>query len=101
VDSCEPCRATPKDTVKIMWYYAHLRLPYQDDPDYRDSIVAAIRSVLSDAPIDITLLGNGYRRVEVDTDEAGARVLGERLDQFTMFRPSVDRGMLAGERVIV
>lgn len=86
-----------------MWYYSDLQLPYGADEDYRNSILAALRGVLGvGVQVDFTMLlleGYGHKRVEFDTDEAGARAVGQ-LPQFTMVRPVCDRGMMVGERTI-
>jgi hypothetical protein len=76
---------------------SNLRLPFQNDQDYQDGLIAAIRSILPNVSIDVTLLRD-YGQIGVDTDENGICALGQL---FTGFHPVVDRMMGSTSRIII
>lgn len=83
-----------------MWIRFETRMPYQQDPDFRDSLVFGIKSRLGNVPVDITLFDD-YGTMEVDvTSLEEAHQLYE-LPQVGLIYSSGDREMLCSPRTIV
>lgn len=82
-----------------MWFRATGRLPYHEDPDYRDSVVASIKRCMGPVPVDVTLFPvYGIFEVCVETLEAAEALA--RLPLVGRVHSAVDREMLCGVRVI-
>ncbi len=83
-----------------MWFTMEARVPYHGDPDYRGSVVNSIKVRFGDVPVDVTIFESwGRLEVELESVEDGYN-LG-RLPLVGFVRPSVDRGILSGPRVVV
>lgn len=83
-----------------MWYTLSIDLPYSGDPDYRDTVIAAVKKATNGAPVDITKFDGTYSSLEVYT----TKELAERLTDLNLIREvrhSIDREMLCGPRTVV
>lgn len=83
-----------------MWFRATGRLPYHEDADFRDSVVASIKRDIGPVPVDVTLFPvYGIFEVQVATSEE-AEALAQ-LPLVGQVRPAIDREMLCGPRTVV
>lgn len=83
-----------------MWFRALGRMPYHDDPDYRDSVVASIKRGLGNVPVDVTLFPEyGIFEVRVTSLEEAESLA--RLPLVGRVYSAVDREMLCGPRTVV
>lgn len=83
-----------------MWFKFETRMPYHQDPDYRDSLVFGIKSKLGNVPVDITLF-NDYGTLEVDVPSHEVAHRLYELPQVGLIYSSNDREMLVSPRTII
>lgn len=74
-------------------------MPYQKDPDYKQSFIFSIKNLLNNIPVDITIF-DSHQTVEIYTEESNISLL-ESLPMVKKVYEVGDRGMLADERIFV
>jgi hypothetical protein len=83
-----------------MWLTAGTRMPFYGDPDYRVSVIASVKARFGGAPVDVTVFESwGLFEVYLGSVE-DLYELG-KLPLVGFVRPSVDRELLSGPRVVV
>jgi hypothetical protein len=81
------------------WLQATCRLPYHQDPDYRDSLVNSIKQQFGNVPVDITYL-ESWGSVDVALGYESMDALFN-LPLIGQVRTAVDREMFLGTRTVV